>query len=247
LDLGIWILTAIVVFGATLIMSVAGFGFGLVATPLLFLFLDPKTVVLFSASLGSIVGILVLIQARKSATPRIITILGISCLIGLPVGIYMLSTISAPILKIIIGSMVIIFALLLALGYSIRIKRENVASGISGFIGGALMTGTGLGGPPVILFLINQAHEKQVFRANLAGYFIISGIASFATLGISGTVSGSALIHTLTFIPVVILAYFIGIRILPFVKQNMFRKIVLTIIFLAGIAGIITAIMALIR
>jgi uncharacterized membrane protein YfcA len=247
LDLDIWILSGIVVFFATLTMSIAGFGFGLIATPLLFLFLDPKTVVLFSASLGSIVGILIFIQARKFANFKIITILGLSSLAGVPVGIYILEQISPPILKFIIGLLVILFALFLTLGYTVKIKREYLGCGISGFIGGTLMTGTGLGGPPVVLFLVNQAHQKDPFRANLSAYLIIVGIASFAVLGISGTVSGPALLDTLTFIPVVVLAYFIGIKVVPHIKQELFRKIILAIILLAGIAGIVTAIITLVR
>jgi uncharacterized protein len=247
LDFEIWILTGIVIFIACLTMSIAGFGFGLVATPLLFLFLDSKLVVLFSAGLGSVVGLLILIHARQYIKPKITAILGLSSLIGLPVGIYLISNVSAPILKIVIGVLVIFFAIFLGLGYTIKTKKEYLGCAVSGFIGGALMSGTGLGGPPVILFLLNQEHEKNVFRACIASYFLIIGIASFATLGISGIVSGTNLLIALTFIPVVIVAYFIGIAILPHINQILFRKIVLAVILLSGTAGIITAVMALVE
>jgi uncharacterized protein len=245
LDLQIWFLTVLVVFAASLTMSVAGFGFGLVATPLLFLFLEPKIVVLFSSSLGAIVGLLVFLHARQFALPKIIAILGLCSLIGLPLGILMLAEISGPVLKIIIGALVILFGLILSLGYSLKIDHEHLGSGISGFIGGVLMTGTGLGGPPVILFLINQDHDKQTFRANLGAYFFICGIASFVTLGFTETVSCNLLLITVTFIPFVIVAYFSGLKILPHIDQSLFRKIVITIVLLSGVSGIITAVFKL--
>jgi uncharacterized protein len=245
LELQIWILAGIVVFIASLTMSIAGFGFGLVATPLLFLFLDSKIVVLFGAGLGSIIGLLILIQARHYIKPGISIILGLSSLVGLPIGIYLISHISAPILKIVIGVLVIIFTLFLGLGFTIKTKKELQGCAVSGFIGGALMSGTGLGGPPVILFLLNQEHEKNVFRACIASFFLVSGIASFAALGISGAVSGTYLLTTATYIPLVIIAYFAGIAILPHVDQSLFRKIVLAIIFLSGATGIVTAAISL--
>jgi uncharacterized protein len=245
LDLYIWILAATVIFIASLTMSVVGFGFGLIATPILLLFLDSKTVVLFSAGLGSITGLLVFIQTRYFAKPKIIAILGISSLIGLPIGILMIDHISAPILKIVIGILVIIFAVLFASGRTFKNPRENLGSALSGFIGGLLMSGTGLGGPPVSLYLINQNYEKQLFRACIAAYFVISGMTTFAALGISGTVSGSRLLQALTFIPLVVIAYFIGKKILPHINQSLFRIIILAVIILSGTAGVITAVIAL--
>jgi uncharacterized protein len=245
LDLNIWILTGIVVFAASLTMSVAGFGFGLIAAPLLFLFLEPRIVVLFSSTLGAILGLLVFLQARQYAKPKIIVILGLSSLVGLPFGIFMLSEVSVPVLKIVIGTLVIIFGLLLFRGYAFKMKNEHLGSAISGYIGGVLMTGTGLGGPPVVLFLINQEHDKQMFRANLAAYLFICGIASFAALGFSETVSNEFLLLTLTFIPFVIAAYFVGLKILPHIKPLLFRKIALTIILISGVSAILTAVISL--
>jgi uncharacterized protein len=246
LDLYIWILTSIVVFIASLTMSIAGFGFGLVATPLLFLFLEPRIVVLFSSSLGSIIGLLVFLQARHFIKPKIIIILGLSSLVGIPIGIYMISHISILILKLIIGVLVIVFAIFFYFGLTYKIKRENLGCAISGFIGGIFMTGTGLGGPPVILYFINQAFEKQVFRASVASFFIITGIASFISLGVSGIASSANLLQTLTFIPVVIIAYFIGNKILPYINQWLFRTIVLAIIVISGTTGLLLTLFAFI-
>jgi uncharacterized protein len=245
LDLSIWILAGIVIFIASLTMSVAGFGFGLIATPLLFLFLDSRLVVLFSTGLGSIIGLLVFLQARKYANAKIMSILGLTSLAGLPIGVYLISHVSSPILKIIIGVLVIIFAVLFGTGRTFKITRENLGSAVSGFIGGVLMSGAGLGGPPVIMFLLNQEHEKHAFRASIAFFLVISGIASFAALGISGTVTSANLVQTLTFIPMVVIAYYTGIKILPHINQTMFKKIVLAIILISGTAGIITAAVSL--
>ena len=246
MDLYIWILTSIVVFIASLTMSIAGFGFGLVATPLLFLFLEPRIVVLFSSSLGSIIGLLVFLQARHFIKPKIIIILGLSSLVGIPIGIYMISHISILILKIIIGILVIAFAILFYFGLTYKIKRENLGCAFSGFIGGIFMTGTGLGGPPVILYFINQAFEKQVFRSSVASFFIITGIASFISLGVSGIASSANLLQTLTFIPVVVIAYLIGNKILPHINQWLFRTIVLAIILISGTAGLLLTLFAFI-
>lgn len=228
-------------------MSVTGFGFHLIAVPLLLLLLDSKTVITCNALFVAIISIPVLLQSWHLAKPKQIALLGIGSIAGVPLGILFLSQISAPISKLFISLLVIVFAILLAKGHSYRIKKEGAGSLISGFIGGTLMSSTGLGGPPVALFLLNQAYEKLRFRANLAGYFIICGLSAFIALGISGTVSSQTLVTTSTFIPVVALGYFLGIKILPLINAVLFKKIALAIAIMAGITGGVTSVLALMQ
>jgi uncharacterized protein len=110
---------------------------------------------------------------------------------------------------------------------------------ISGFIGGILMAGAGLGGPPVVIFLLNQGYTKNDFRVISTSFYLICGLASFAALGISGTVTPQTMINAATFLPVVFLGFFAGVKILRYLNPLVFKKIALWIVIAAGSAGII--------
>lgn len=241
----VWSLTCLVMLLAAFVMSVTGFGFSLVATPLLLFFLEPKAVIVYNVFLGTITCIPILWQSRHSIRPKPVALLGIACIFGLPIGIYILSQVVSPVLKLVIAGLVVVFAALLALGYSYRFKREELGSIISGFTSGTLMTSTGLGGPPVILFLLNQGWGKENFRATIAAYFILMGLTSFAALGLSGIVSGEVLVMSLTFLPTVPVGFYLGAKVLPHMNSALFRKVAIATILLAGLVGIATGVSAL--
>jgi hypothetical protein len=236
----VWLLSAAAVLFASIVMSLAGFGFGLVVTPLLILFLDSKLVITLSAFLSAVICLPIVWQSRKQFQPKQTLIMLISCLIGLPIGLYILSVIPVPALKLLISSLVVVFAVLLVLGISHRLKRENAGLSLSAFAGGILMACAGLGGPPVVLYLLNQGYQKRRFYFTSAQYYLISGLAAFALLGLTGEIKGSAMLNACTFIPVVAIGYILGTVLHNRIDPTLFRKIALSVIILAALAGIIS-------
>jgi len=148
---------------AAFIMGISGFGFVLVTTPLLLLLVDPKMVIVFNVTLGVLVCIPPLWQTYRHLQPSRIIVLVVSSILGLPLGIYILSRLSSLTLKAVIITIVVFFTILLASGVSFKIKRERLGLTISGFISGALSNSAGLGGPPIILFLLNQGWSQGHF------------------------------------------------------------------------------------
>ena len=237
--------SCLIILIAAIVMGMTGFGFALIIIPLFLLFMDAKVVVVYNIVLGTIVCIPVLWQSRKYLKFSKITILVVSCILGLPVGIYILSHVSSPVLKLLIASMVIIFALLLALGISYKFKREWIGFIVSGLIGGMLMPSIGLGGPPVILFLINQDWEKNVFRANLNAFFIIIGIATFLAMGASRVVNTNTILTSFILVPPLLIGVFIGLKLLPRIDSVWFKRISTGVLILSGVLGVVNVLMVL--
>lgn len=240
-----WALTFLIVLVAAFILTATGFGFALVVSPLLLIFLDPKTVIVYNLFLGLIVCLPILWQCRHYARSRQLLLLGVSSLIGLPLGTYILSNVASPVLKLLIAGFVVIFAVILALGYSYRFKKQTVSSVVTGFVGGTLMTSTGLGGPPVVLFLLNQGCDKNTFRASMMVYLVFCGIGALVALAISGVVTGAILLSSLSFIPALAVGFYLGIKVLPYIHSAIFRRIVLAIVILTGLLGVVTSLSAL--
>ena len=240
-----WLLANLIVLFGAFITGITGFGFVLIAAALLLLFLDVKSVVILNVILGTIVCLPVAWQARKHIRSQIVLILIISSILGLPLGIYVLSHVSLPALKLIVISGVIVFAVLLATGISIKFKRERLACAASGFISGALSNSAGLGGPPIILFLLSQGWEKEVFRGNISTYFALNGIAAAISLGVTGNLPEDKIIYALSTVPALIIGLSIGLWILPRINAVLFRKIAIYLLLACGVLGIIEAVMTL--
>lgn len=230
---------------AAFTMSITGFGFALIAAPLLLFLVESKTVVIIDIVLGTVICILILWESRQHVRPKRVVLLVIGSVLGVPVGAYILSHTTTLTLKLVITALVIVFAIPLALGHSHRFKRERLICGASGFASGVLASSTSLAGPPVVLFLLNQGWEKETLRASLAAYFLFAGLAALTALGASGALSGELVVGALAYVPAVLLGFFLGRKVLPRLNAELFRRIAVLVVVVAGLLGIITSLPAL--
>ena len=224
------IILIFVIFLASTVKATVGFGFALVSTPLLLPILDLTTIVPIIMPLVLINDYIIAFENKRYLKPdKILPIAG-SAILGIPIGIIILSNLDMYVLKIIISIVILIAALFLFTGKTITIKREKLTSMFAGFFSGILVSTSGLSGPPITIFLINQKWGKLDFRNNLALYFSIIDTVTVVSLFISGFITQETLIANLYLIPSVLIGYLIGKNILPLINQQLFTKIIIVII-----------------
>lgn len=169
---------ALIFFFTSLVYSTFGFGFAMISIPLLSLVLSPKTAIPLSLLMGLGIGFYLIITSCKDIKPKQILYLSIGSAIGVPFGVFILKNISSEILEIAINAVIITSAIILFLKQSKNIISVNtkLITILIGFLSGFLGASTGISGPPVILYGLNQKWEKKIFRSNLLTYFVIWGI-----------------------------------------------------------------------
>ncbi|MBA7579523.1 hypothetical protein ES708_21394 [subsurface metagenome] len=233
---------ALIFFFTSLVYSTFGFGFAMISIPLLSLVLSPKTAIPLSLLMGLGIGFYLIITSCRDIKPKQILYLLIGSAIGVPFGVFILKNISSEILEIAINAVIITSAIILFLEQSKNIISVNTVNTklitiLIGFLSGFLGASTGICGPPVILYGLNQKWEKKIFRSNLLTYFFIwriytninyffIGLVNFATffkyiipssIGlIFGAISGKALCkiisqekyHKICWILIIALAFF---------------------------------------
>ncbi len=101
----------LIVFAAASVTGLTGFGFALLATPLLVLFYPPKAAVVLSIVLNWISVILMMPGVRKEAQIGPVLVLVVGSLVGIPLGAYLLAVIKESFLLALIGGVTILFAL----------------------------------------------------------------------------------------------------------------------------------------
>ena len=136
------------IFLAGLTYGLTGFGFALVAVPLLMILLPPQAVVPIQLLLASLTGIVVVYEARQWVRLKQIWPLMLAGIIGIPLGTYLLTVLDTNVLKIFIGAVISLSALAFFFGFQRPIRNERLASAPIGFISGVLNGSTGMSGPP---------------------------------------------------------------------------------------------------
>lgn len=240
------IIAAVIVLLAGFVRAISGFGFTLIATPLLLFVFDSKSVVVITIILGILTGVLLLFRTRRHIDVKRMLLMCGGSIFGIPIGAYLLSSLDASIIKLIIAILIVPFCIVLLLGHSHQFKRDSLGCGLSGFVSGLIGSSTSLSGPPVVLFLLNQGLVKERFVGTLTAYFLFTGTASVSAFVFLGMVTVDLLIKVAILLPTAVLGFYIGIKVLPKINATVFRRIAASIVSLAALVLIVTFLLELI-
>jgi uncharacterized membrane protein YfcA len=231
-------LTVIVLLFAAGIQSLTGFGLAILAVPFLLLLYDPQVVVPVIVLSGVALSVFLVVESRRQMRPSQIATVTAGALFGLPLGAAALVAWSPAALKVVTGATVAVFALLLWRGYGRPGARERAAGLLVGFSGGVCGGSTSLIGPPVILFGVNQTWERETFRANLIFYGAVTLVATLFIFGRFGLLVPSTLKVAVVALPAVILGFFGGVKLRPFLSHRGFRQLALGLSLLGGLLSL---------
>ena len=96
-----------------------------------------------------------------------------------------------------------------------------------------------VGGPPVILFFTNQEVPREEFRANIAAYFTPISVAANISFYVAGLLTFETVLYALWFVPALVLGVLAGNKYNNLLSEMIYRRIALSIVFIAGILSIL--------
>ncbi len=227
----------LILFAAASLQGLAGFGYSLMSLPLLALFMPVRVVVPMLSLTSIFLNLIVFLNARKWADLRRILPLVLAGIVSIPGGVWILHHADEALLRVIIGVLVALSATLYLTGFRIRIRRETLAMIPTGLLSGLMNGVTTFSGPPVILFLANQNVEKQVFRANLALYFLLLNIAAVPAFAAGGFLTAETVMETALRFPAVMVGAMLGIRFAGRIDEVRFRRVSLIMLVLLGLVS----------
>jgi uncharacterized membrane protein YfcA len=224
---------ALVVFIAALIQGVMGFGGALIAMPLLVGLLGIQIATPAFAVVGLAATLLNAIHWREHVTPRDLVSLVLPAIIGIPLGVWLLSRIDDTVITRVLGVLLIFYGTYSLLGAKIRQLGIGWAY-VAGFASGLLTGAYNTGGPPVILYASARQWEPERFRGNLQTFFLLSSAIAVISHGFAGHYSTEVLHTVLLAIPTLLIGQFAGVRLCRYIKAETFRKLVLVFLMILG-------------
>lgn len=182
-------LAALAVFAGAVLQSATGFGFALVAAPVLFTVLGPQEAVSAGVLLGLLLNGLTLATERRRPVVlgRDVRRLVLWSVPGLGVGALALRELPERPLSALVGLAVLA-------GLAVRLRGGAVAprprawhAPAAGAASGALATANSVSGPPLAFYLLARGATPAAMRDTLAAVFIAQSVLALPVLALSAT------------------------------------------------------------
>lgn len=236
--------TAFAILSGAALQAATGFGFGLVAAPLLFAATSPEEAVGLMMLLGLEINVLTLAGERRRPQPlRAEAVALVAWAVpGMLAGVVVLRSLDATALQIIVTVGVLA---------SLAVRRVRPAPGApgrwtvpaAGLAAGALNTATSTAGPPLVLYLLRRRAEPAQVRDTLTVIFLTFSVLGAAALAVTQTadaIPGAAWVAGLA--PLVLLGHLAGRRGFARLAGGGYELALTLTLVAAALAGLLTVV-----
>ena len=222
-----FLLIGLIILFASFTQGLTGFGYALISIPLIALIVDIRYAVTLGALCGLVMNIYLIVQLRGHLNFTDVKNLIIGSIVGIPAGVYFLSSLNPQMLKIFLGILIIIFVLM-SLTQFIKPRGINKKFGYlfglaSGILGGAFNTN----GPPVLIYFYLHGWNKFKQKASITAFFMVSSIIIVTSHAVSGLTTSAVLFDFLKLSPFLLAGLITGAGLFPKVSTEIYNKIIL--------------------
>jgi uncharacterized membrane protein YfcA len=186
------IAAALAVLAGASLQSATGFGFAMLASPLLFALIGPQEAVAAGSIVSTLVNVVTLggERRRPAPLPADVTVICLCSIPGLALGAVALRVLPTQVLSLVVAAGVVA-GLTVRVRAARRARTDRIAPAWSapaaGLSSGVLSTSTGISGPPIILHLLGRGVAPGRLRDTFAVIFLVQGVLGIATLALAGT------------------------------------------------------------
>lgn len=221
-----------IVTAAGLVRGTTGFGGAMLMTPVLSALLGPIPAVVTALAL------VMFPDALPKARWRTLLYLILPAAVTVPLGGYFLLTVDPAVARKMISAVVIVFSLMLLLGFRYSGSPRVITSLALGSVVGALLGATSVGAPPVILYLMSGPDPLAVTRANLTLFVTAISVIGLIMLAAAGAIGGSLATSAMLLVVPFLLATWLGGQLFARLSDAGARRFALVLMLCLGTASI---------
>ncbi len=239
IDISLWsfIAVAIVVLLTACTQAVVGFGFALLAVPVMMQIVGLQRAVILASLIGTANNVFQYRDLKHNQDKQQVKRFLLASCVGAPFGLVAFIYANQQVLKILLGIGVLFGVLLLARGRDLTHAHVSLDWSM-GVISGFLLTSTSTNGPPLVFAMQARKSDPQVFRSTLNMVFLVSGIYGLVLFAAFGEIALSEIWISLALLPSMIAGVYAGRLIRSRVDPDRFRMLVLILLALAGLSSL---------
>jgi hypothetical protein len=227
------------VFGASVVRGLTGFGLAIILVPLLGLIVEPAKAVVISILLQLLAGPIGLKRILADGEWSTAFPIALSAVATTPFGVWLLSVTAPDVARLMIAAIAFAaFGLMFvpAKAGSVPGRKESVATGIAA----GLLTGfASMPGPPVVPFYLRRKLSPDVARASMLMVFFATAIAGTIASFALGVANLNLLSLSILFYPVLYLGTRFGELAFGKVSERAWRTFVGITLALASVAAMV--------
>jgi uncharacterized membrane protein YfcA len=235
--------TYLIAFGiigiAAFAQSVSGFGFALVAVPLLAVTVDAQTAVVTASMISLAMTLVTAAGERRHVQWEATRALTISAIFGMPFGLVALKLLSSGVLTGVIAIVTLACTLLVWKRWRMSPTPARVA--LAGAASGVLLTATATNGPPLVAVLQAMGLTPRQFRATISAIFALGGLVGAIGFAITGEFTTRAATYIALGLVAAALGGWAGNHTFGRIDAAQFRRILLGALVLSSSVALIRA------
>lgn len=226
------LLTAAVIMMAAFFATVSGFGFALVATPLLSMFMDAKEAVVFVLLAGFVLRVITMVKNWGLFEWHTVLVVTFGSLLGIIPGSIALKVIGISQLEILLGTVLLLATFLMGKEIYFNVANKTLGRMAAGFLSGFFGSATSVSGPPLVLYFLNEKMEKNLMRSNMIWSFGLNGTLMLIGSYLAGTMDHIAADPYLAAFGIagLLLGWWAGEKMFYRLNQHLFRRIALMVV-----------------
>ncbi|MBT6094849.1 MAG: sulfite exporter TauE/SafE family protein [Rhodospirillaceae bacterium] len=229
-------------FLAAFATGAAGFGDALIAISIWLYVLSPQEAVPLIVACGAVMSIYSLWKLGRQLDYSKLPAFALAGAVGVPVGAWILKFIEPDLFRMITGGFLVTYAGVFLLARSLPhiTAGGRIADSGVGFAGGIMGGFAGLSGVLPTVWCGLRGWPKATQRGTFQPFLAIMHILALISLAFGGLVTMETAERFLWCLPALLLGVWLGLKIYRHLDEILFRRVVLGILLVSGIALLIS-------
>ena len=219
-------------------ISKSGFGggVGVLAVPLMSLFIPPPQAAAILLPLLIVLAWFTIWHYRKTWDKRNIAILLPAAMLGILLGSLFFRYLSEANIRILVGLIAVLFVANYFLKRrSVRPHQADIPRGLLwGSIAGFTSFGVHAGGPPINIYVLPQKLDKSIFVGTTVVFFTVVNLIKVIPYTILGQFSGDNLMTSLILAPIAPIGVWLGVKLHHRVNEKLFYGLCYFFLLITG-------------
>lgn len=239
---GVAIFMGLVVLIAAFVRGYSGFGFSALVIAASGLVMNPLNFVAVVLVCEIVMTGMQAHNVWQDVDWRRVAALFVGAVVGLPLGLWALTSIPVDAARAVISGYILIMCLVLLRGWHFKRPVGTAGTLAAGVVSG-VANAPGMAGLPVAAFFAAQTMPAAVFRATLVAYFPILDLYSGPMYWLNGMVTWDTVWAGLWCLPLVFIGVFLGSRHFLSTDPQDFRRFAIVLLAVLAVLGLVKAVL----
>ncbi|PTN08304.1 sulfite exporter TauE/SafE family protein [Mangrovibacterium marinum] len=232
-----WLISTLVILMASLLKGMTGFGFALLALPILTIFFPMQALVPAMTLFNLFTSLYILANIKLKVDYKYLVPMLLASFIGIPAGVQILQYLPERTMELTTGISIFSLSMVFLLSGSKEIPESRKKKPIvfAGFLSGFMASSMSIGGPPIALAMNRKGYTKERFRKMFALVSVINAVIATVLYVAKGIFVAFSLKFAAFLFPVMLLGSRLGDLLSNKVNQAQFKKMILYLNMVLGL------------